>query len=947
MAISRWLKRVLGTAAYSTASRRRPILRVGCLEDRTLLSVTLVSNYHGLGIDDTQGWVPPDTCGAVGPTNYVETVNQNVAIFSPKASGTTVTNTYLPTFWYTTGGLHQTDSGSFLSDPIVVYDDQIGRFIVGDQDVDFNTHLSNFDFAVSKSSSPSTLGTADWNFYQISTTQTNADADYPGNFGYNHDAWVFTLNMFPVTGSNYHVQVVSVNSSDLSNGVSQAQLHVFKNNVSTFSLRATVMHDSVAGDPMWLVAEHGNNASIDVYKMTNVLSNSASFAVTNLAVTPYSGVAAPRNPDGSAITTNIDSRIMKSAEWNNTIVAAHAVGVSGTQDAAQWYKIDVSSGTPALSDEGRVSAGANTYVVYPTVDINSAGQIGMTYIRSGRDSSSDYMSMWITGRVSSDPAGQMETPVLVPSGTGNGSDNGDGREGDLSGINVDPTDGSFWAANEWADNGTVYGVSWGTAVANFTFGSTLTIGLSGTTLQITDTSGSANISVRLKAGDSTTLEVVSSGTVAGSFATSSFTNIAVTLNGSSNQFTVDGSNGDPVPSGGVSFIGNTATNTLIVNDAADSTTRTITMSAISPTGTISGSNAGAITYTLADVSGVTLDTGTASDTVNVQSTASSTTTNIVGASNLTVNVGNAGSVQGIAGGAHAEQYQRHHRTDHQRFRRQHQLHRHAGGHPAHWHGPSDDKLYAGPAQQPYPGHRHWCRHRQRPGYRHGVPTSVIGAAALTVNVGDAGFTQNIFGALTLGNTSGTTTLTVDDSADSNIYNVTLTPSQLTGLTAAADQLHRRAGHIVHHRRRYRGQHLRRPGHRRRHNLRPQCRHRQRHHYPGRHQQHPGRPARRPCHQRRQRQGHAQHHRLRPVHAPGLRPRRHHLQPHRQRHRVVCQPQEPGRHPGLGRQYRDGHAPRRRLRPRCPAAAAAIRSSGPMPPLPGPSTAPTRARWEPS
>ena len=73
--------------------------------------------------------------------------------------------------------------------------------------------------------------------------------------------------------------------------------------------------------------------------------------------------------------------------------AAHTVSVSSTQDVAQWYAIDVSSGTPALSQQGRVGAGAKTYVTYPGIDINSAGSIGMSYIRSGTDAGTDYMSM--------------------------------------------------------------------------------------------------------------------------------------------------------------------------------------------------------------------------------------------------------------------------------------------------------------------------------------------------------------------------------------------------------------------------------------------------------------------------------------------------------------------------------------------------------------------------
>lgn len=99
----------------------------------------------------------------------------------------------------------------------------------------------------------------------------------------------------------------------------------------------------------------------------------------------------------------------------------------------------------------------------------------MTYMRSGTDGTTtnpDYLSMYVTGRNSSDAPGTMQTPVVVPSGTGlaNYSDfSGGGRAGDLSGINVNPVDGSFWAANEFADTEST--ANWGTAIANFTMSS--------------------------------------------------------------------------------------------------------------------------------------------------------------------------------------------------------------------------------------------------------------------------------------------------------------------------------------------------------------------------------------------------------------------------------------------------------------------------------------------
>src|SRR5205823_2197852 len=210
--------------------------------------------YTGLVFGDTQGYVPPDTSGAVGPSAYVESANQTLALFPDKNTGAGRLIDNFDDFLYTVGGLTPTSGGSFLSDPIVTYDEHIQRFIVGDQDVDFSgTNLSNFDIAVSKTSNPATLTAADWNFYQISTTQPGFDADYPGNFGYNHDAFVFTLNMFGPSTID-HVLVTSVNAADLQNGVPRASLRTFQNNYNGDGLRPTVMHDSVAGDPMWLLS---------------------------------------------------------------------------------------------------------------------------------------------------------------------------------------------------------------------------------------------------------------------------------------------------------------------------------------------------------------------------------------------------------------------------------------------------------------------------------------------------------------------------------------------------------------------------------------------------------------------------------------------------------------------------------------------------------------------
>jgi hypothetical protein len=442
------------------------------LEDRCMPSVTVGSNYPGLDFNASGGFEPPDTTSAVGPSSTVEAVNQTVAIYPNKTNSSGAITLDLPTFFFTNGGRPPVASGSFQADSFAMWDNISQRFIVGDLDTTDTTSNASQDknqllLAVSKTSNPTDLTTANWNFYGVPTSESNiALQDYPGNPGYNNDALVVTFNSFTSSGFD-HSLVLAVSMNAITSGSPLTlNSNFFETDVSQGSLRPTSMQDSAPGDPMWLVAEHGDNTNIDVIKMSPVLSSTPTFTTTTIPVNPYSTATAPLQPDGSAITNNIDSRILKAAEQNNQIVASQTVSnAAGNLDNARWYDFNVASGTPTLAQQGDVTGGAKTYNAYPGIDINAQNQIGMTYIGSGTNPG-QFMSMYVTGRTPGDPAGTMETPVLVQAGQGVANYNGT-REGDLSGINIDPTNGSFWASNEFANNEST---NWGTAIANFVLG---------------------------------------------------------------------------------------------------------------------------------------------------------------------------------------------------------------------------------------------------------------------------------------------------------------------------------------------------------------------------------------------------------------------------------------------------------------------------------------------
>src|SRR3979490_954898 len=97
------------------------------------------ANFDGVGngFSGPQGTftvnsAPPDTNGAVGPQDYVQTVNTDFAIFNKDATrGTVGSVRYGPvqinTLWSGFGGLCQTDNDG---DPIVVYDSIANRWLI-------------------------------------------------------------------------------------------------------------------------------------------------------------------------------------------------------------------------------------------------------------------------------------------------------------------------------------------------------------------------------------------------------------------------------------------------------------------------------------------------------------------------------------------------------------------------------------------------------------------------------------------------------------------------------------------------------------------------------------------------------------------------------------------------------------------------------------------------
>jgi hypothetical protein len=124
-----------------------------------------------------------------------------------------------------------------------------------------------------------------------------------------------------------------------------------------------------------------------------------------------------------------------------------------------YYEIDVRGDTPILLKEGKIDPGPGVAVQMPSVDHDSKGNLGLTWMES---SSTEFLSMWV-GTVNK--AGKLAASVAAPGG---GFFPVSFRIGDYSTTVLDRSnDRTFWSANEYIGNDGNSDI-WRTHITSFT-----------------------------------------------------------------------------------------------------------------------------------------------------------------------------------------------------------------------------------------------------------------------------------------------------------------------------------------------------------------------------------------------------------------------------------------------------------------------------------------------
>jgi hypothetical protein len=440
----------------------------------------------GLGNGYAVDAAPPDTNGSVGDTQYVQWVNEAFAVFD-KASGARIYpnpavspdpggaagNTIFTGF--TTGHCNSNNDG----DPIVLFDKQAHRWLM----TQFSVSTTPYYQCIAVSQTNDATGA--WNLYAYSFG--NAFNDYP-KFGVWPDAsapttngaYLATYNLF---NGGSGADACAYNRKKMLTADASAEQVCF--NVSSQGLLPSDLDGSnlpPAGSPGYFLRFTTN--ALQYWTLTFNQTTPAASTLsgpTNLAVSSFSpacggGTCIPQ-PGTRQQLDSLGDRLMyrlayrKLASGTESLVVNHSVNIStgakgktAAYQGVRWYELRVdASRNLSVFQQGTFAPDTSSRWM-GSMAMDKAGNIALGYSKS---STSLNPSIFYTGRIPSDPAGQMQAEQQLVIGGGAQQRNLN-RWGDYSSFSVDPVDDcTLWYTTEYlASNGTF---NWHTAINHIKF----------------------------------------------------------------------------------------------------------------------------------------------------------------------------------------------------------------------------------------------------------------------------------------------------------------------------------------------------------------------------------------------------------------------------------------------------------------------------------------------
>jgi hypothetical protein len=412
---------------------------------------------------------PPDTMGAIGTTQYMETTNGSITIYD--RSGTVLSRVGGNAFWQSIG------QAGTRGDQRVLFDHYTNRWIA----LGFGSTLDTVVIGVSDTANA--LGS--WK--STAFNRSNVILDYPTLAIDNKGVYIGTNNFNSLGTSFLGTSLFSIPKADLFGGApSVANLTEFNTPSNGadrgFAIQGALNWQGNASNIANIVAVSRAQFDTLTYKVQGVNAAGATqTAVVEVNESAYTFNSFGRQPNGTRLVDTLDDRFSANVvEVNGRLYAVHTVSPTGVSTAnryseIRWLVLDATTG--ALIEQGTIGGGDYDYY-QGAIAVNEFGRAVIGYNRSGFQTADGNGDGKPDGRISFfaqafdvDAMGGLDAvgaPLLLRV-----SDVDDyrcgprtsidldcrQRWGDYAAVTIDPLDHDvFWAigeyAAEWFDYGT-------------------------------------------------------------------------------------------------------------------------------------------------------------------------------------------------------------------------------------------------------------------------------------------------------------------------------------------------------------------------------------------------------------------------------------------------------------------------------------------------------------
>lgn len=400
--------------------------------------------------------VPSDNNLAAGATQVVETINTAWQVFD-KTTGKSVFGPQQISALFTgLPGLCGQGQTFFWTDPIVLYDQFAGRWIISQIAGNSSFNTGNECIAVSETSD----ATGKYHRY-VFKFGTNVFNDYD-KLSVWPDAYYANYNLF---GPNSFIadEACAYDRAAMLTGA-QAKAVCFKkpNEFTLLPSNADGATPPPSGEPSFFV-DLATSTSLHLFRFHVDFANPTKSKFTGpisipvkayTMACPATGTCIPQ-PGTKQQLDSLSDRLMFRLAYRNftdheSLVVSHSVMTSKAASGERWYEIRDPNGKPKVFQQGTFTSGGNSLWM-GSVDMDKEGDIALAYSES--NATTLHPSLAFTGRVPTDPLNTMESPATIfiakGSATG-GAKNGANRWGDYSSMAIDPSDDcTFWYVNQY------------------------------------------------------------------------------------------------------------------------------------------------------------------------------------------------------------------------------------------------------------------------------------------------------------------------------------------------------------------------------------------------------------------------------------------------------------------------------------------------------------------